>query len=425
MPMSGRSYQLQAYAETKSRMVMTRAEFCKILVAGSLMIRGNGAAEESDRDATQAVEHGLKKLNDVFWLPEIANWVDRPQKDLRAVFEGRMNPPWWSCANVVEGMIDWMNRTSTTSYDAQIREIYEGNVIRGGGYEMLANSMQKNGDWKGQDQQVLARKKKELETPRVNASQFRNEYLDDSGWWALAWLAFYERTKESNYLATTISIHEHMASGWRQDGGISWALEPDKRGANAITNSLFVVLSARLYCLTKNQDYLNWAKKALNWQKQVKLYDGFGIVDRPGHRGDYWTYNQGVYLGGFEALHAATGEIKYLKEAALVVKSMIEKSGIVTSEKILLEKLSTEGWDVGMFKGICARYWGLLARSLRRAKIRTDVAAQIEDVLCASRKAVLALPQKQGLYPLEWQSQPRAEVVNFNTHASAILLLMA
>lgn len=158
--MSGRSYQLQAYAETKTRMVMTRAEFCKILVAGSLMIRGNGAAEESDRDATQAVEHGLKKLNDVFWLPEIANWVDRPQKDLRAVFEGRMNPPWWSCANVVEGMIDWMNRTSTTSYDAQIREIYEGNVIRGGRYEMLANSMRKNGDWKGQDQQVLARKKK-------------------------------------------------------------------------------------------------------------------------------------------------------------------------------------------------------------------------------------------------------------------------
>jgi hypothetical protein len=38
---------------------------------------------------------------------------------------------------------------------------------------------------------------------------------------------------------------------------------------------------------------------------------------------------------------------------------------------------------------------------------------------------VLALPQQQGLYPLEWQRDARAEVVNFNTHASAILLLMA
>ena len=408
------------------RKVMTRAEFCKILVAGSLMGRSNGVAAESGRDATRiAVDDGLKQLNDVFWLPEIANWIDRPQKDLRAVFEGRMNPPWWSCANVVEGMIDWMNRTSTTSYDAQIREIYEGNVIRGGRYQMLANSMQKNGDWKDQDQQVLARKKSEVQNPRVNASQFRNEYLDDSGWWALAWLAFYERTREPKYLRTAIAIHKHMASGWRQDGGISWALEPDKRGANAITNSLFVVLSARLNRLTKNQEYLDWAKKTLDWEKQVKLYDGVGIVDRPGHRGDYWTYNQGVYLGGLDAMHEATGEIKYLEEAALVVKSMIEKSGIVTSEKILLEKLSTEGWDVGMFKGICARYWGLLARSLRSAKIRMDVADQIEEVLRASHEAVLALPQQQGIYPLEWQRDARAEVVNFNTHASAILLLMA
>jgi hypothetical protein len=78
-----------------------------------------------------------------------------------------------------------------------------------------------------------------------------------------------------------------------------------------------------------------------------------------------------------------------------------------------------------MFKGICARYWALLARSLRRAKIRMDVADQIEEVLRESRKAVLALSHKQGLYPLEWQRDARAEVVNFNTHASAILLLMA
>ncbi len=232
---------------------MTRAEFCKILLAGSLMGPSNAVAAESNHGAMLgSVDAGLKKLNDVFWLPEIANWVDRPQKDLRAVFEGRMNPPWWSCANVVEGMIDWMNRTSTKGYDAQIREIYEGNVIRGSRYECLANSMRTSGDWKDQDEQVLASKKKELETPRVNASQFRNEYLDDSGWWALAWLAFYERTREPKYLGTAISIHEHMASGWRQDGGISWALEPDKRGANAITNSLFVVLSARLNLLKKN-----------------------------------------------------------------------------------------------------------------------------------------------------------------------------
>lgn len=406
--------------------VMTRAEFCKIMLAGSLMMRGNGIAANRDHDATRAaVDAGLRQLNDAFWLPEIANWVDRPQKDLRAVFEGRMNPPWWSCANVVEGMVDWMNRTGSSSYDAQIREMYEGNVVRGARHEVLANALRKSGDWNDQDHKLLDRKKREVLTPRVNASQFRNEYLDDSGWWALAWLAFFERTQEPKYLRTAIAIHDHMASGWRQDGGISWALEADKRGANAITNSLFVVLSARLYRLTKNQQHLDWAKKTRDWQKQVKLYDGVAIVDRPGHRGDYWTYNQGVYLGGLEALHAATGDLSFLDEAAQVAKSIIEQSGIVTADGILYEKLSTEGWDVGMFKGICARYFGLLACSLRKAKHRLDVVELMEKILRSSRDAVLALERHDGLYPLEWQRDPRAKVVNFNTHASAILLLMA
>jgi predicted alpha-1,6-mannanase (GH76 family) len=403
---------------------MTRSDFLKSLAAASFLPRVTNAQEGSP-DLRKAFVDGMATLNEQFWVPEIANWLDRPGKDLRGHFEGRINPPWWSCANAVEVMVDFMNATRTRAYDVQLRELHAGNVLRGSRLPRVAESLKKQDKWSGEDKAKLERTLKALDPGRLHGSEFRNEYLDDSAWWGIAWLKFHERTKDLRYLRTAIAIHRHMAANWQKNGGISWAEDADKRDPNAITNSLFVVLSARLHRVTKQQEHLDWAERTLAWEKEAKLYDGTAIVDRPGHVGDYWTYNQGAYLGGLEALHAATGRSAYLDEAARVATTILEKSGIVRADGVLFEKLGTDGWDVGLFKGICARYFGILANSLRRQRTHPEVVERLEWTLSATASAILKSPRDQDLYPLEWQPEPRAAISNYNTQLSALIALAA
>lgn len=404
--------------------MLTRATFLKSTAAFALFPRAI-AEPAVNPDLSKAFVDGMATLDDLFWVPEIANWLDRPGKDLRGHFEGRINPPWWSCANAVEAMVDFMNLTRTSLYDARLRELHAGNVLRGSRLPRLAEALRKQGKWSDADEAKLQRTMRSLDPAKIHGSEFRNEYLDDSAWWGIAWLKFHERTKDPRYLRTAIAIHKHMADNWQRNGGVSWAEEADKRDPNAITNSLFVVLSARLHRVTKQASFLGWAEKTIAWEKEAKLYDGTAIVDRPGHQGDYWTYNQGAYLGGLEALHAATGKQAWLDEAAAVAATILEKSGIVRDDGVLFEKLGTDGWDVGMFKGICSRYFAILSRSLKRHRLHPEVVARLDRVLAASAAAILKSPRENGLYPLEWHEPPRAKIHNYNTQLSALIALVA
>src|SRR4029079_554677 len=85
------------------------------------------------------------------------------------------------------------------------------------------------------------------------------------------------------------------------------------------------------------------------------LYDGVAVVDAPGHMSDYWSYNQGTYIGGLTAMFEATGKVDYLERAIAVAESVIDRSGLVTPEGVLIEKLGTTG-DASLFKGVLARY---------------------------------------------------------------------
>ena len=60
------------------------------------------------------IDDGIHLLNHLYWSPTLAIWLDRPGDDLRAHYEGRLNPPWWSSANAVEVLIDFMNATGIT-----------------------------------------------------------------------------------------------------------------------------------------------------------------------------------------------------------------------------------------------------------------------------------------------------------------------
>jgi hypothetical protein len=80
--------------------MISRSDFIKIITAAAFLPKLPAAEEGILReDLAKRFREGMAKLDEIFWVSEIANWLDRPGKDLRGHFEGKINPPWWSCAN--------------------------------------------------------------------------------------------------------------------------------------------------------------------------------------------------------------------------------------------------------------------------------------------------------------------------------------
>lgn len=54
-------------------------------------------------------------------------------------------------------------------------------------------------------------------------SGFLNDYYDDEGWWALAWIQAYDLTQNQDYLNMAVSIFNDMTEGWTTPcGGGIW-----------------------------------------------------------------------------------------------------------------------------------------------------------------------------------------------------------
>ena len=410
-----------------------------LLLACSLLLPAGALAAEPApeipaREALIArIVAGVGTLNQTYWSPTLGIWLDRPGDDVRAHYEGRRNPPWWPSANAVEMLIDSMKVTGRADFDASLDTLYELNKDPRRKAPRIIAELKRRQQWSDADQKKADAKAKappaKPADPQAAAAytDFRNEYLDDSAWWGIAWLKMHDRTRAPKYLATARAIHAHMAAGWRpdKDGGIVWCQDADKQKPNAITNSLFVILSARLHQRTREPAYLQWAQRTLDWERAKALYDGTGVVDAPGHRGDYWTYNQGAYIGGLTALHQATGEVRYLDEAATVASSVLARAGLATPDGVLVEKLGVKG-DASLFKGVFARYLGQLRDVLNARRLHAETAQQIDRCLRASAASLIKIgPGPDGQYPIEWHDGAKDTTTrNFNTQVSALALFV-
>ena len=92
---------------------------------------------------------------------------------------------WWNSANVLTMLADYSLAAKSSSYNA-----------------VLSNSFQ--------------------QAQKTN-SGFLNNYYDDEGWWALAWIAAYDLTHTQQYLDMAASIFSDMSGGWDSTcGGGIW-----------------------------------------------------------------------------------------------------------------------------------------------------------------------------------------------------------
>jgi predicted alpha-1,6-mannanase (GH76 family) len=144
---------------------------------------------------------------------------------------------------------------------------------------------------------------------------FLNNFYDDEGWWALAWIDVYELAPHApaatRYIQVASAIFNDMTGGWDSTcgGGIWWS--KDRKYKNAIANELFLSVAAKLALHSKGRRkklLLEWANREWRWFSQTGMInsdnlvnDGLNEACRNNGR-TTWTYNQGVILGGLAAL---------------------------------------------------------------------------------------------------------------------------
>ncbi|OQO13103.1 hypothetical protein B0A48_02567 [Cryoendolithus antarcticus] len=178
--------------------------------------------------------------------------------------------------------------------------------------------------------------------PWRQTNGFLNDYYDDEGWWALAWIAVYDVTGNRQYLETAESIFDDMAKSFNTTpcGGIWW--DKAHTYVNAIANELFLDVAAHLANRVgggMRQYYLDWAERQWNWfdasgmiNSKYTINDGL-TGDCKNNGGTVWSYNQGVILGGLTELSKATGDKFYItiakKIADAAIATLTDAKGIL------------------------------------------------------------------------------------------------
>jgi len=162
---------------------------------------------------------------------------------------------------------------------------------------------------------------------------FINRYYDDNAWWALAWVAAYDLTRDRRYLEAARSIFDRNTAGWDDTcrGGLWW--NEDRKYKNAITNELFLTLAARLHQRVPGagDHYRSWALREWDWLRASGMIGTSGLVNDgltaacANNGGTTWTYNQGVILGGLAALHEISGDRGYLEQGESIADATLAR----------------------------------------------------------------------------------------------------
>jgi predicted alpha-1,6-mannanase (GH76 family) len=235
---------------------------------------------------------------------------------------------WWNSANAITTLADYSRAAHTRKFNAVFRNTFKA--------------------------------------AQKTSPGFINQYYDDEGWWALAWIDAYDITHHRPYLNMAQSIFANMAGGWSStcSGGIWWSKKRSYK--NAIANELFLSVAAHLAnrAATPQQQtvYLAWANREWQWflhsgmiNSHRLINDGLDAHCRNNGR-TTWTYNQGVILGALAELDRANHDPSLLAEAHNIASAALADPALVDRHGILHEPCELKcGADASQFKGIFIR----------------------------------------------------------------------
>lgn len=262
---------------------------------------------------------------------------------------------WWNSANALTALIDYSIATQSSAYAGDIATTFNAN----------------------------------------QGSSFLNNYYDDEGWWALAWIRAFDLTQQTRYLDMAKTIFKDMSGGWDAtcNGGIWWSKA--KTYKNAIANELFLEVAIRLHQRTPGDagpgSFLDWAQREWTWFNGSGMINSDSLVNDglnscANNAGTTWTYNQGVLIGGLVDLSNATGDAGLLVRAGAIAQASVNK--LVDAHGVLHEPCEPScGGDGPQFKGVLMRHLAELVKQTGDVQLRAFIERNADWIWNASRNS--------------------------------------
>ena len=229
----------------------------------------------------------------------------------------------WQDANALTAMIDYMQGSGDATYAYLIPVLYRDNL---------------------------------------SSADFTDGYIDDAGWWSLAWLRAYQYTGNSAYLQTAEYDADYMSQYWDGTcgGGVWWSTA--RQNKNAIANELYLYVNAALHnTLPGDTTYLARAQEEWIWFAHSGLINSSGLVNDglnlsncQNDGAPTYTYIQGVIVAGLGQLYRATGDYSLVTAAgkiATAATSRLTVGGILV-DPCEPNNCATDGYT---FKGVFVR----------------------------------------------------------------------
>jgi hypothetical protein len=287
---------------------------------------------------------GNGKQSVVAWDPKTGLWG------------GHIQANWWQSALAVTTLVRYAERVRSTApiYQHVLTRTYQLNIYK----------------------------------PHATARrEFANQFMDDTGWWGLAWLAAsqYElyfrgdRKEAAKFLSTAEWDARYIAQQPRPCGGIPWSIgtPPD-----TVSNAEFIALTAGLarYRLAAGPFYnpslaAAWrsdAESALSWLESsglIKLQTGSVLDSLNGSChviGGSLTYTEGEVAEALTQMGAMLGDSAYYQSALAFLEYAINPASGLTSDGILREHCEATAGACGQvqFKLDLPAYKGLFVNAL-------------------------------------------------------------